>query len=126
MAVARISVTLTLEDESTDLEHLDADLRCLLEELAELDSVEVDRVETGAPPPGTRSSTAVEIAAAAVALCSGGAVLPMLIALLRDWLERRSSGSVRLKIGSDEVEVDRVPTSVQRRAIEEFLDRHRS
>jgi hypothetical protein len=116
---------LVLDDHDADPERIEEDLRSLLDDVAELDGVEVDRVDTGPLPPGVRSGGAVEVGAALIALGGGGAVLPMLVGLLRDWLGRRSSGSIRLKIGSDEVEMDQVPTEVQREVLRDFLDRHR-
>ena len=59
-----------------------------------------------------------------VALGSSGATLPVLIGLVQDWLERRGSGTVRLKIGSDELELTHVSSEQQRQVLDGFLSRH--
>jgi hypothetical protein len=118
-------VTLVLEEEGADLEQLEEELRYLLDEVAQLEGATVDRLDAAPAPPGTRGGAGTELGTALIALGSGGAILPVLVALLRDWLGRRASGSIRLKIGSDEVTMDHVPGSLQRQVLEEFLDRHR-
>jgi hypothetical protein len=118
-------VTLVLEEENTDLEQLEEELRYLLDEVAQLEGTKVDRVDAAPAPPGTRGGAGVELGTALIALGGSGAALPVLVALLRDWLGRRASGSIRLKIGSDEVTMDHVPSSLQRQVLKEFLDRHR-
>ena len=59
-----------------------------------------------------------------IALGGSGATLPVLVGLVRDWLTRRGSGSVRLKIGSDEVELTHASSATQQRVLDEFLSRH--
>jgi hypothetical protein len=51
--------------------------------------------------------------------------LPVLIALIRDWLNRRGSGIVRLKIDEDEVEFNNASPELQQRVLNAFLSRHR-
>jgi hypothetical protein len=119
-------VTLVLEDEDTDRERLEEDLRYLLDELGQLHGAEVVRPDAEPPPAGTRGGTGVQLGAALVALGSSGAALPMLVALVRDWLGRRNAGTIHLKIGSDEVRMDHVPSQTQREVLAEFLERHRS
>jgi hypothetical protein len=126
MSMARDTrVTLVLEDGDVDPEQLEEDLRFLLDEVGQLAGAEVDRPGAGPAPGGTRGVEGVQLGAALVALGSSGATLPMLVALVRDWLGRRGSGTVHLKIGSDEVRMDRVPSQVQREVLAEFLERHR-
>jgi hypothetical protein len=119
------TVRLDLSDVDTDPERLEEDFRDLLDELAQLESAEVDRPEEDEAPDGVRGWGGVELGAALIALGSSGATLPMLVALLRDWLDRRGSGTIHLKIGSDEVRMDHVPTQTQREVLAEFLERHR-
>src|SRR5690348_16411230 len=109
----RTRVTLVLEDEDTDREQLEEDMRYLVDELAQLSGAEVARPEATPPPAGARGSTGVQLGAALVALGSSGATLPMLVALVRDWLGRRNAGTIHLKIGSDEVRMDHVPSQTQ-------------
>ncbi|OLE25489.1 MAG: hypothetical protein AUG44_15920 [Actinobacteria bacterium 13_1_20CM_3_71_11] len=118
-------VRLDLSDVDTDPERLEEDFRDLLDELAQLNGTEVDRPEEDDAPDGARSWGGVELGAALIALGSSGATLPMLVGLLRDWLGRRGSGTIHLKLGSDEVRMDHVPTETQREVLAEFLRRHR-
>lgn len=118
-------VSLVLEDKDTEEERLEEDLRYLLDEVAQLGGAEVGRPQVGPAPAGARGGAGVELGAALIALGSSGATLPMLVALVRDWLGRRESGTIHLKIGSDEIRLDHVPTETQRDALAEFLDRHR-
>lgn len=117
-------VTLVLEDDGASPERVDEDIRYLLEEVAQLDGVAVDRMVEDAAPSGTRGGGA-ELNALLVALGGSGAVLPMLVALLNDWLGRRRGGTIHLKIGSDEVRLDHVSSQAQREVLEQFLQRHR-
>jgi hypothetical protein len=52
-------------------------------------------------------------------------MVPLLIAILRDWLGRRSSGQrVRLTIGADSIELEGASADEQRDLVEAFLRRH--
>src|SRR4051812_34703137 len=73
--VDRTRVRLVLEDAEADPELLETDLGYLLDEVAQLHGVEVDRVEVEAPP-DARGGTGVEVGAALIALGSSGATLP--------------------------------------------------
>jgi hypothetical protein len=59
-----------------------------------------------------------------IALGGSGATLPVLVGLIRDWLKRRGSGVVRLKIGSDEVELTHTSSELQQQVLDEFVRRH--
>jgi hypothetical protein len=49
----------------------------------------------------------------------------MLVAVLRDWLARRSpEQSVKLTIGADSIEVDAATAEEKERLIEAFLRKH--
>ncbi len=59
-----------------------------------------------------------------IALGGSGATLPVLIALIRDWLNRRGSGIVRVKIGEDELDLPNASPELQQRVLDAFLSRH--
>lgn len=111
-------------DVGDDEEYAEEQLQQLIAELSELDLDGLDRVAQGPPPPGARSTEAVQLGALLLGLGGSGALLPVLAALVQDWLNRRRSGNVRLKIGEDEIELTGVSDEVQQRALEEFLRRH--
>src|SRR4051812_20994183 len=119
-------VAILLADDDTDQERLDEDFRYLLDEVVQLDGADVDLPDAGPAPSGTRGGAGVQLGAALIALGGSGATLPVLVGLLRDWLARRGSGTIHLKIGSDEVQMDHVPTQTQREILTQFLDRHRT
>ncbi|MEU5893872.1 hypothetical protein ABZ835_44810 [Streptomyces sp. NPDC047461] len=78
----------------------------------------------GPPPPGTRSTEAVQLGALLLGMGGSGALLPVLASLVQDWLSRRRSGSVRMKIGEDEIELTGASGEMQQRVLQEFLRRH--
>jgi len=115
---------LVLDTRDEDYEHAEEGLYYLLDELAQLDTESVEREWAGKAEPGTRGTGLDATAAVLIALGSSGATLPVLIGLVRNWLGRRGSGTVRLKIGSDEVELTHTSSAMQQRALDEFLGRH--
>jgi Effector Associated Constant Component 1 len=124
MSAERTQVWLVLDPGDGDLERAEEDLRYLLDELAHLDIVGVERMPSGPAPPGTRAAGGVELGALMIAVGGSGATLPMLVGLVRDWLSRRGSGTVRLKIGSAELEMTHASSAMQQQALDEFLNRH--
>lgn len=117
-------VVLVLDTGEGDVEYAEEQLQALMVELSDLDLDSIDRVAQGSPPPGSRSTGAVELGALLLGLGGSGALLPVLAAVVQDWLKRRRSGSVRLKIGEDEIELTGATDEVQQRALQEFLRRH--
>jgi hypothetical protein len=59
-----------------------------------------------------------------IGLGGSGALLPVLAGCVQDWLNRRRSGTIRMKIGDDEIELTAVSDEMRQRALEEFLRRH--
>jgi hypothetical protein len=75
-------------------------------------------------PEGSKGDAAA-VGAVAVALGGAGGMVPLLIAVLRDWLGRRSSGQrVKLTVGDESIEVDAASAEEQRALVEAFLRRH--
>lgn len=119
-----IPVVLVLDTGDGDEEHAEEQLQHLTTELSELDLDSIDRVTQGPPPPGSRSTEAVQLGALILGLGGSGALLPVLAAVVQDWLNRRRAGSIRMKIGEDEIELTGASDEVQRGALEAFLRRH--
>jgi hypothetical protein len=124
MAADVIRVRLVLAAQDGDEERTEEELHYLLDELDQVGAASIEREQTGAAPPGTRGAGVNAAGALLIALGGSGATLPVLVALVRDWLTRRGSGTVRLKIGSDEVELTNASSAMQQRALDEFLSRH--
>jgi len=116
-------VSLVLDAQGEDPERVARDLHYLTDELRQLDGVSVERQSLVRPPAGTRSAGA-ETGALLIALGGSGATLPVLIAQVRDWLSRRGSGVLRVKIGDEELELRNVPPEMQQQALDVFLGRH--
>lgn len=125
MAVEGIPVELVLDPGDDDRAYAEDQLQYLLAELSQLDLASIDRASSSLPaPPGTRSSGAVETGALVIGLGGSGALLPVLVGLVQDWLNRRRSGTIRLKIGDDEIELTAISDEMRQRVLEEFLRRH--
>lgn len=124
MSVDGASILLVLEGDDDDQVRVEEDLQYLIAELSHLHLDQVERVSDGPAPPGTRATGGAELGALLVAVGGSGATLPMLIGLVQDWLARRRSGTVRLKIGSDELELTGASDAMRRRALDDFLSRH--
>jgi hypothetical protein len=123
MAQEIAQVRLVLDAHGEDPERVGLDLHYLTDELLQVDDVSVERQSLVSSPPGTRSA-GVDTGALLIALGGSGATLPVLIALVRDWLSRRGSGVVRMKIGDDELELPHASPEMQQRVLDAFLGRH--
>ncbi|OKJ72266.1 effector-associated constant component EACC1 [Streptomyces sp. CB02460] len=119
-----LPVELLLDTGEGDPEYLEGQLQYLLAELQQIDLASIDRVSRAPAPSGTRSGDAVELGALLIGFGSSGALLPVLVGLVQDWLNRQRSGTVRLKIGDDEIELTATSDEMRQRALEEFLRRH--
>ncbi|TDC78486.1 hypothetical protein E1283_04995 [Streptomyces hainanensis] len=109
-----------------DPEHVEEQLQYLLAELSRLELDSIDRAPAPHPPPdGTRGLEAAELGALVIGLGGGGALLPVLLGLVQDWLNRRRAGTIRIRIGDDEIELTASSDEMRQRALEEFLRRHR-
>jgi hypothetical protein len=87
------------------------------------DDVESVRLATsGDAPAGAKAGDAVMWGTLIVSVVSTGA-LTALITLARDWVGRQRDGSVRVKIGDDELELTAVSAEDQRRLVDEWLAR---
>ena len=117
------SVELVLETGDDDDEYAEDQLQYLLDELSQLDVASIERAHLP-PPPGTRGPGAWEVGALVIGLGGSGALLPVLVGCVQDWLNRRRSGTIRLKFGDDEIELTASSDEMRQRALEEFLRRH--
>lgn len=120
-----VPVELVLDAGDGDRGYAEEQLQYLLAELSHLDLASIDRAPSPLPaPPGARSSNTLELGALVIGLGGSGALLPVLVGLVQDWLNRRRSGTIRLKIGDDEIELSTSSDEMRQRALEEFLRRH--
>jgi hypothetical protein len=118
-----VHVTLVLEtdEEARDVEEATARLR---RELLSLDVDSVERAPGGAAPEGTRAVDLASIATLIVTVAQGAAALAPLVTAVQAWLAARSSGTVKLEIDGDKIEIPARMTPVQQRAVDAWLARH--
>lgn len=124
MSAGETVVRLVLDTGDGDEERAEQEIRYLLTEVQELGVERVERAVLGPAPAGARADATFELGALAVALGGSGALLPALVALARDWIARRRSGTIRITIGDDTLELTATTDEMGRQALEEFLRRH--
>lgn len=119
-------IRLDLSVEDDDLERTEADLQLLISELNGVETDQVERVLNGPAPEGSRGTASIEVGALLVTLGGGGALMPVLVGLVQDWLKRRRSGAIKMTIDGDELTLTGVSDATQQRVLEEFFRRHQS
>jgi hypothetical protein len=93
-----------------------------VDELGDLDVDRVEQVRSGAAPAGTRAGESAELGVLAVTMAP--AVLQGLFSVLQGWLERRRSGTIKITIGDDEIELSATSPQMQQQALDAFLARN--
>ncbi|UED84093.1 effector-associated constant component EACC1 [Streptomyces profundus] len=124
MTTAGIPIHLVLDTGVGDRAHAEEQLQYLIDELSQLDVASIERPTAPAPPSGARGPGALELSALVIGLGGSGALLPVLVGLVQDWLARRRTGTIRIRIGDDEIELTASSDEMRQRALEEFLRRH--
>ncbi|MEU4293833.1 hypothetical protein AB0E63_36915 [Kribbella sp. NPDC026596] len=93
----------------------------LRRELAE-EGVPTQEVVAGRPGGLSQDDGSLAIA---VALVGAGGVVPTLVAVLRDWIQRRKSpGKIVVTLGEDSIEMERPTFDERAELLEAFLSRH--
>ncbi|MEU4393812.1 hypothetical protein [Kribbella sp. NPDC023855] len=113
-----------LGDDEFDAERVDRLARQLRSEFAER---EFDTRPVAADAPGNSKGDAAVAGAIAVAVAGLGAggMIPTLIAVLRDWLARRTGPErISVKVGDDSIELDRPSFSEREQLLQLFLAKH--
>jgi len=108
-------------DESAGMRVSEAETTALLEELAGLALHRVTPLPAGPAPVGTRSVEAWEAAVLVITLRAAPTLVRSLVGLLQDWLRRRNSGSIEMKLGEHELRLTSAGRAEQREAIERFF-----
>jgi hypothetical protein len=109
-------------DETLDAEELAAITDELQEELLEANVNDVKTLASGEPPKGAKAGEALEFGTLLVSLSP--AILQSVVGIVRSWLSRRGSRSVKMKIGEDTLEMSGLTSNEQSRLIEEWLERN--
>ena len=96
-------------------------VRQLRRELAEQDLPTQDVV--GGPPVLSQDDGSIAIA---VALVGAGGAVPTLVAVLRDWIQRRKNpGKIVVTLGEDSIELERPTFDERKELLEAFLSKER-
>lgn len=75
--------------------------------------------------PENSKGDAAAVGAIAVALVGAGGMIPTLIAVLRDWLGRRTGPQrISIKFGDDSIELDRPSFDEREQLLKAFLIKH--
>lgn len=94
----------------------------LRDELDELDGVSARLARGGPPPPGSKGAGAVEWGTLVVQLLSSGA-LTALLTSATGWVARNRRGTIRVKLGDDELELTGATSEEQRRLVADWVER---
>jgi membrane-associated two-gene conflict system component 1 (EACC1) len=108
-------------EDGLDQKRVEKCLRQLRRELAEQDFPTQDVVEQPSGMSQDDGSVAI-----AVALLSAGGMVPTLIAVLRDWIQRRKNpGKIVVTLGDDSIELERPTFDERKELLEAFLSKER-
>jgi hypothetical protein len=94
----------------------------LRDELDELDGVSARLAHGGPPPSGSKGAGAVEWGTLVVQLLSSGA-LTALLTSATGWVARNRRGTVRVKLGDDELELTGATSEEQQHLVADWLER---
>jgi hypothetical protein len=106
----------------TDPEELAQLAGLLMDELRGLDVDDVRPAPGGAAPSGAKGLEGVLVGRLIVKL--GPVAVGVLVRVVRRWADRSDVARVALRIGDDEIVVDRATTQQRDRLIELFVTRH--
>ncbi len=116
-----VTLVLDTDGDARELEELTARLR---RELLRLDVDAVDRAPAGPAPEGTRAIDLAAIGTLIVTIGKGAAALAPLVAAVRSWLSARGTGTVKMQIGPDIIEVTGTLSPEQRMLVDTWIKAH--
>ncbi len=108
-------------DDDRELEKLATNLR---RELLETDVKSVALARSGSAPKGAKVVDPIALGSLLVTLSASGGLLATTVGTIREWLSRRHGGSVKLKMGDEEISLTGLSSEQQNRLIEEWIKRH--
>jgi hypothetical protein len=109
-------------DENLDAEELVAITDELQEELLDANVNDVRTLASGEPPTGAKAGEVLEFGTLIVTLSP--IILESVVGIVRSWVSRRGSRSIKMKIGEDTLEMSGLTSQEQSRLIEEWLERN--
>ena len=121
--MAQIDVQVEAGDE-VSADELDRLTLQLQHELLQVDVEAVERRYEGEAPEGSRAIEIAALGALIVKLASHPDVIRSVVDTVRSWLTRKRSGTVKLKLGDDELELTGVSSEQQQQLIDAWIERH--
>lgn len=106
------------EAEDIDIDTTTLQLRRALLEL------DVDAVERAPGPTQAGAKGGAELASALIVTLSNSTALVAMIGVLKAWLRRKQGRKIRITIGKNSLELDRVSPEDQARLISSWIDWH--
>lgn len=122
MGEAKIGIVVGAGPDVDD-EELDQLSRQLRHELLTLDVDRIDRAAARPSPIGARSPGA-DLAETLILTVSNSAGVVALVAVLRDWVNRRRGRSISMRLGKDQIDVAEVAPDDQAKLIEAWIRAH--
>ncbi|MFC9931970.1 hypothetical protein [Streptomyces sp. NPDC127190] len=101
-------------------ETTEREMESLIEELDQLPPLHMEHAPAPPAPPGTRAGDVTVYSSLALGLVGAPAVRALIL-LVQDWLARRTSGSVTIRIGDSELDLQAGSPAERRRIVEAFL-----
>ncbi|GAA1108186.1 effector-associated constant component EACC1 [Kitasatospora arboriphila] len=118
---ARESVEIGLVFSDSDgAETTEREMESLIEELDQLPLLHMEHTPAPPAPRGTRAGDATVYSSLVLGL-AGAPAVRALILLVQDWLARRTSGTVTIRIGDSELVLEAGSPAGRRRIVEAFL-----
>jgi hypothetical protein len=101
--------------------------RQLRAELRDLDVDGIAETGRGDAPSGAKGVELAEWGVWLVTLSASGGVLTSLIAVAKDWLDRRGAGNrIKITVDGDTLELDGASSAQQTALLEAFVQRHQA
>jgi Effector Associated Constant Component 1 len=118
--LASLSIQISEGPEAEDAE-VDTSAGRLRRELLELDVDAVERPPASAEPGAKGGGGLTDVL---IVTLSNSTALVAMLGVLKDWLKRRQSRTVKITIGEDSLELGQASPADQEKLIASWLDRH--
>ncbi len=119
-----LQISLSVDPASGDEDRVTEDAISLARELRQLDVHSVESMSRAGSPAGTRSVDMVSVGSLVVLATGSRVLLKSVLDIVQDWLARRQSGMVSVKIGNDELILTYTGKSEKSKVVDAFVTRH--
>jgi hypothetical protein len=119
-----LQVSLSVDPAGSDEHRVAEDVISLARELRQADIHSVEPASDASSPAGTRGVDMVSAGSLIVLAAGSRVLLRSVLDIVQDWLARRQSGMVSVKIDNDELIVTYASKSEITKAVDAFVARH--